>query len=78
MFWIFPWDGLTPNFGGVNIGFGDQKILSDLGMVVGISKEIPHNRWKIPLLKRLNSLDFNLWLAASESSAGVFLSYPVP
>ena len=30
---IFPRDGLIHNFVDVNIGFGDQKILSDLGMV---------------------------------------------
>ena len=34
---VFSRGGLTPNFGGVRSGFGDQKILSDLGLVfVGV------------------------------------------
>ena len=62
-------DGLTPNFGGVNIGFGDQKILSDLGMVDGISEEIPNDWGKIPLSNGLKIRIFYLRGAPSVSDS---------
>ena len=71
---VFFRDGLTPNFGGVNNGFGDQKILSDLGWVVGISKEIPSKWGKIPQLNGLIYwvfMSFYLRIARSESYAGL-------
>ena len=76
IFPILSWGGLIPNFGDGRSGFGDQKILSDLGMVGGISNEIPQNRGKLPLLNRLNSGFLVLGTTASESISVDIWTFP--